>query len=316
MPKPSNLHTQLASQVLDFIASRKLPAGSHLPEPELCKHFNVSRTPVRAALKLLMRQGVVEQRPRRGFFTLHGEQQPVDTPLPESQEESLYLQIAEDRVLQNLSAHNSEADLLRRYPVPRGVLVRVLQRLLREGLAEKRPGRGWMFTPVLDSRKMHDESYRFRLALEPLALLERTFALDQRAADQCERQHQRILDGEVRQISSIELFEMNADFHELLAASSGNRFFLQAVQQQNRLRRFVSYHWTYGADRVIETCREHLAVLAAVRDGNLTWAASLLRHHLEVSSSVSPYPGEQDAGSESPDQLIQGAPEHMITLKP
>jgi DNA-binding GntR family transcriptional regulator len=311
MNKPSSLHAQLANQVLEYLATRDLPPNSHVPEPELCERFHVSRTPVRGALKLLCEQGYVAHVPRRGYFTA----QPIaigsDEALPESEEESLYLEIAEDRIQQRLPAQNSEADLLRRYPVAKGLLIRVLQRLMREGLAEKRPGRGWRFTPVLDSKQMHDESYRFRLAIEPLALLEDTFELDEEAAARSAAKHERILDGALEQITPIELFEMNAEFHELLAASSRNRFFLQAIQQQNRLRRFVNYHWTYGTDRVIETCREHMEVLKAVRDGDMQWASSLLRRHLEVSSAVSPYPEipeEQDAG-------IQGAPERVIRLK-
>jgi DNA-binding GntR family transcriptional regulator len=308
MSKPSNLHAQLANQVLDYISASDMPAGSHLPEPQLCDRFHVSRTPIRGALRLLSRQGYLEHVPRRGYFTTRGGRNaPVDE-LPESQEESLYLEIAEDRINQRLPAQNSEADLLRRYPVPKGLLTRVLQRLLREGLVEKRPGRGWMFTPVLDSKRMHDESYRFRLAIEPLALLESTFELDEEAAARIASKHERILNGSLQQITPIELFEMNAEFHELLARSSGNRFFLQAIQQQNRLRRFVNYHWTYGADRVLETCREHMAVLNAVREGDMTWAASLLRRHLEVSSQVSPYPLGAGEGN------LQGAPERVIQI--
>jgi DNA-binding GntR family transcriptional regulator len=159
---------------------------------------------------------------------------------------------------------------------------------------------------------MHDESYRFRLAIEPLALLEKSFELDEEAAARCAAKHERVLDGSIDQISPIDLFEMNAEFHELLAASSGNRFFLQAIQQQNRLRRFVNYHWTYGPDRVRETCREHMDVLKAVRDGDMPWAASLLRRHLEVSSMVSPYPKI----AEPADSGIVGAPERLIHLKP
>lgn len=311
MKKPSNLHAKLANQVLEHVQANGLPRGSHLAEPELCKQFNVSRTPIRAALGLLHKQGYVEHIPRRGYFTSRPARRAASETLPESDEERLYLEIAEDRVNQRLPSHNSEADLLRRYGVPRRVLVGVLQRLLRESLVQKRPGRGWTFTPVLDSRAMHDESYRFRLAIEPLALLEKSFRLDEEAAARCETKHERILSGVAKEITPIELFEMNAEFHELLAASSGNRFFLQAIRQQNRLRRFVNYHWTYGPERVIETCREHMEVLKAAKSGDMGWASSLLRHHLEVSSTVTPYRDGGDGNSED----IQGAPERIIRLR-
>ncbi len=310
MNRPSNLHARLASQVLDYVRRNRLPAGTHLPEPALCARFNVSRTPVRAALALLEAQGYVERVPRRGYFTLKGGGAGAGDDLPEAEEDRLYLQVAQDRVLKRLPPQNSEADLLRRYPVPRRVLTRVLERLLREGLAERRPGRGWTFSPVLDSKRVHDESYRFRRVIEPAALLEKGFRLDEAAAARSEEKHMRILSGAVRQVTPIELFEMNAEFHELLAASSGNRFFLEAIRQQNRLRRFVNYHWTYGAERVLETCREHMAVLHAVKAGDLGWASSLLRRHLEVSSAVSPYP----EGADSDASDVGGTPERVIQL--
>ena len=310
MSKTSKFHTRLANQVLEYLVAADIQPGSHLAEPDLCDRFHVSRTPIRGALKLLSAQGYLEHVPRRGYFTSKNSFDRLTTDLPESEEESLYLEIAEDRISQRLPTQNSEADLLRRYPVAKGLLIRVLQRLLREGLAEKRPGRGWMFTPVLDSKQMHDESYRFRLAIEPLALLEESFELDEEEASKSAAKHERILNGNVAQITPMELFEINAEFHELLAAGSHNRFFLQSIQQQNRLRRFVNYHWTFGPQRVIETCHEHMEVLKAIRNGDMQWASSLLRRHLEVSSSFSPYSSSAEHASSD----IQGSPERVILL--
>lgn len=304
---PSNLQTQLAAQILTYIQHNRLAPSSHLAETALCKHFKVSRTPVRAALSLLEDRGYLQHIPRRGFFTREQANDCDASNLPGVVEEELYLTIAEDRISRQLPAQVSEADLARRYHVSKGALTRALQRLLREGLVERRPGRGWMFAPVLDSKETHDESCRFRLAIEPQALLEPTFRLDQEAARICEEKHRRILDGKATEVSTIELFEMNAEFHELLARSSGNRFFLQAVQQQNRLRRFVNYHWTYGAERVIRTCQEHMGILEAIRKEDMTWAANLLRRHIEISASINPYDEEVPA-----DAALQ----HVIPLAP
>src|SRR3546814_6254284 len=41
--------------------------GHHLVELDLCRQFDVSRTPVRGALRLLADQGVVESRANRGY---------------------------------------------------------------------------------------------------------------------------------------------------------------------------------------------------------------------------------------------------------
>ncbi len=301
MSGPSRLQEQLADAVLEYARDAGMTTGAHLPEPVLCERFKVSRTPVRAALSLLARRGYVRHVPRKGYFLARKPRGDRTAGTARSDEERLYLAIAEDRISRRLPDHVSEADLLRRYGVTRSLLGRVLQRLLHEGLVERRPGRGWMFAPVLDSQQAHDESYRFRIALEPLALLEPMFALDEAAAARSEEKHRAIVEGRVRAITPVELFEMNAEFHEIIAAGAQNRFFLQAVQQQNRLRRFVNYHWIYGPERALRTCREHLVVLAAIRAGDRVWAATLLRQHLESTGRVSPY----EEGTSAPERLIR-----------
>ena len=85
---------------------------------------------------------------------------------------------------------------------------------------------------------------------------------------------------------SIALYEMNAAFHEGLAAASGNRYLLVAVQQQNRLRRFGNYDWTFGHERVIVNCREHLAILDQLEASQNEAAAALLRRHLEGAARL------------------------------
>lgn len=310
MNKPSahvnDFQARLANQIASYISTKALPAGSHLPEQFLSELFQVSRTPVRAALSMLTSQGVIEHRRNRGYFTRSDGSRLDPADLPMSDEERVYLSIASDRMTRELPDQVSEADLLRRYDAARSVINRALQRLLREGLVEKRPGRGWAFAPVVDSEEAHDESYRFRLSIEPAALLEPTFKLDTERAARSRATHENLLAASTREVSAIDLFEMNAEFHELLAASSGNRFFLQAVKQQNRLRRFANYRWVYGPTRPVEACREHLTILDALESGDRFWASTLLRKHLEISSSLTPYqPGLPDNVTPEPRLLVR-----------
>ncbi len=296
----------LAARILSYLVENAVEKGSHLPEAVLCSEFNVSRTPVRAALNALEQQGIIERRPNRGYFTAQDPASLKVKDLPEPLDEKLYFQIAEDRLSATLPQNVSEADLFRRYDVAKPVLQRVLQRLLQEGLVERRPGRGWMFCPVLDSPRAHDESYRFRMVIEPALVLEPGFKLDSERAAACEEKHLAVTERRIREISSIQLYEMNAEFHELLAASSGNRFFLDAVRHQNRLRRFVGYHWVYGAERAIETCNEHLEILSTLRRGDQAWASALLRRHLDISGQLSPYEKRASAAREAgPQRIIQ-----------
>lgn len=60
------LSIQVTKKIEDDIVFGNLPPGTKLDEQELCNRYNVSRTPVREALKLLAADGLVEIRPRRG----------------------------------------------------------------------------------------------------------------------------------------------------------------------------------------------------------------------------------------------------------
>jgi DNA-binding GntR family transcriptional regulator len=62
----SRLSDRLREAVEEEITTGKLLPGCRLDEVELAKRFNVSRTPIREALNLLLGEGLIEMRPRRG----------------------------------------------------------------------------------------------------------------------------------------------------------------------------------------------------------------------------------------------------------
>jgi DNA-binding GntR family transcriptional regulator len=60
------IHEQILPHIRDDIIDGRWPPGERLPEPLLCKEFGISRTPLRAALKLLEADGFVELLPHVG----------------------------------------------------------------------------------------------------------------------------------------------------------------------------------------------------------------------------------------------------------
>jgi DNA-binding GntR family transcriptional regulator len=64
--EPTSLHTDVVHQLRDFIVEGHLPPGSRVPERELCARLNVSRTPLREALKVLAAEGLIDLLPNRG----------------------------------------------------------------------------------------------------------------------------------------------------------------------------------------------------------------------------------------------------------
>jgi DNA-binding GntR family transcriptional regulator len=289
-PGSSRLQAQLAGRILTHAREQGFAAGAWLSENALAQAFGVSRTPVRGALAVLSRRGLVNAVPRKGYLLKRAVREQDLEPYAdtENEDDRLVERMAADRFAHNLPEQVSEADLMRRYGVARSALVRVLTRMARDSVIERCVGHGWRFLPTLDSADVRDESYQFRLLVEPSSLLEPTFRFDPPRAQRLREDHLALLAGGLRQVSSVKFFELNAQFHEFMAVCSGNRFFHQAVLNQNRLRRFFSYNWTYGQERMRNACTEHVAILDSLIAGNREHAASLLRQHLMGASRVRP----------------------------
>jgi DNA-binding GntR family transcriptional regulator len=280
----SPLQQRIAARVVD--AMRALAPGTALSEVSLAQQLGVSRTPVRAALAALAQRGVLKRVPGAGY-RLHGPRTrlaalALDAPVNDA--DRVFLAIAKDRLEGALPTEVSEADLMRRYEVTRPTVLKVLARLAEVGQVERKTGHGWAFMSSISDAATRIESYRFRLLIEPASLTEPGFKLDADWLADMRARHEAMLRKAWRDSDAITLFELNAEFHEGLAAASGNRFFQMAIQQQNRLRRFVNVYWTHGPERVAVSCREHLDILARLEAGDNEVAAALMRRHLQQAS--------------------------------
>lgn len=69
IPRPirrRTLHHNVTEQLRDMIVENELAAGDRIDEKALCDLFEISRTPLREALKVLASEGLVELFPNRG----------------------------------------------------------------------------------------------------------------------------------------------------------------------------------------------------------------------------------------------------------
>lgn len=284
----SPLQIDLARRIIEKLRDSGAEAGTRVGAPELAREFGVSRTPISAALDLLVALGALRRSAKRGV-ELACDAQELDPRdfLQASPIEDIYRRMMSDRASGLLDQENSEAELLARYAVSRGVIRKLLMRFAAEGLIHRLPGHGWRFADSLVGDEAYRESYEFRMAVECAALRSPYFRADQKQLGPIRRAHERLLADQDRTTGSDEWFRVNAAFHENLAACSGNRFLTEAVRQQNNLRRMhesASYE-DLPAARINQSCREHLAILDAVDSGNLDWAEALLRQHLREASS-------------------------------
>lgn len=282
--RPANrLQRELADRLVDLLSRSDIEPGARLAEHALARRLNVSRTPIRGALRHLAAQGIVGHASGRGYALLRRPEAPAAVESSEGRqaEDRLIIAVAQDRLRDALDDHVSEADLTRRYGASRQVVGRALAMLAEAGLISRRPGYGWMFEPLPNDRAAREESYRFRVLIEPAALVEPGFTLDRAWAAEMRDRHEQALAQPWSDTSSVAFFEMNAAFHEGLARQSGNRFIQLAVAQQNRVRRFRNYNWTLGVERVVVNCRQHLEILDRLEDGDGEVAALLMRRHIE-----------------------------------
>ena len=284
--KPSRLQADLARRILARLRQENAAPGHALIELELCAAFDVSRTPVRGALKLLEEQGVVKPARGRGLVLAR---LPPETATAESGEEDeesrLFEALAQSRAKGALPDQFTQQELMRRFGTRLSTALALLRRLSELGLIEKRPGNGWAFTP--DPARTLSESYAFRRALEPQMLLQPGFRLDRAWAEKARAQHQKLRKKVWRPGDGTRFHAVNADFHAQLAKSSGNRAMLKAVERQNQLRQFLIGQWDYPMEEVHSAIDDHLEILAALEAGYADKAAALMLHHLTQSASQS-----------------------------
>src|SRR3984893_17890984 len=139
----------LANQLLDVIRDARLEPGHHLREQQLADHVGVSRTPIRSALNLLAKRGIVETRKNHGYFlrkpfdSLHR----IEIEVPSTAEEELYQRLVRARLDNVVPNSMPKSEIARRYRVDRVALTRNLARLAQGGVIAKNRGAGWDLPP-------------------------------------------------------------------------------------------------------------------------------------------------------------------------
>jgi DNA-binding GntR family transcriptional regulator len=283
------LTQRVSRYILDQALAGGYENGRHMTESDLAGRLGISRTPVRAALRFLHERELLAHVPNRGY-TLVADREALGQArreMPEDEEKTLYYRVLRDRLAGKLPTRVNELELAQTYGVPRPLLRNVMTTLLQDGVLRGRHYQRWEFTETLDSVESERESYRFRLTVECAALREPGFKVEHERLLAC-REQQRTLLTHASRHSWMEFFEANAQFHELLASASGNRFILDAVKQQNRLRRIsdLSDYPLVNIDLLRKSCREHLQILDAVEENKLEVAAKHMHAHLSRASDI------------------------------
>ncbi len=102
---PNSLHHQVADTLREQIFAGVLAPGSFLDEVALCERLEISRTPLREALKVLTSEGLLRHEPRRGCFVNEVTEQDLDDIFP-------VIALLEGRCAFEAARNATDADLL------------------------------------------------------------------------------------------------------------------------------------------------------------------------------------------------------------
>jgi DNA-binding GntR family transcriptional regulator len=287
--KPRTNHLELARRILEHTQESGLVAGDPVAEQALARTFQVSRTLIRGALKVLLEENLLSHEAGKGYRLLTSPTgQAFNATLPQAAEEELAASVLRDRMAGRLGDSISISELMRRYDIGRPAAQKALQQLSESQAIERGPGQSWLFRPSLNSLAALEESLKFRLILEPEALLSPSFTADPQRLSLLRSASQSLLASPVEDFDIQQFRELDISFHELLAQSCGNRFISDALLQHQSLRRLPNLLPSVSVHRLQEALREHLQIIAHIERGQMEIAADLLRLHLRLSAAQRP----------------------------
>ena len=278
-------HLALAKQILSVALERGMKAGDHLPEQSFSEACGVSRTPIRSAFKILENNNILYRRQEEGYFlsTAATSQTAKAIQALEEAEDSLAHRILTDRAERRIDEIQSVSALARRYGSTRNTVLLSLKILAQNGIVTQLPSRAWAFQPMIDSPKSIDESFDFRLQMEPQAILAPGFSLDIKRAGLLRSQIDEFLSAGEERVTTGGFRRIDTAFHILIAQCSGNRFVRGSLLAHHRLRKASRRSTSMPNFRLRQAMVEHQEILDSLERNQFDLAADQMVVHLRRS---------------------------------
>jgi DNA-binding GntR family transcriptional regulator len=295
--RPRANHLELAQRILEAVSRGGYRAGDRLAEQQIATLCNVSRTPVRSALRLLAGQGAVRWRKDSGYTLAIDPAGAIEAAadLPSAEEDRLAESILRDRGARRLDDTVTASSLARRYSANRRAVLKALRILEAGNWIEKAPGQSWLFRAAHEGPEALAESYDYRLMLEPAALLAPGFRLDEARATALRLGMEAQLASPESSFDVREFQRLDLEFHDMVARGAANRFVGQALADHLKLRRMPGMLHGINVFRLKQSTREHLAILDQLESRQFEAAADLMRLHLRLSRSQRPQAASRGA---------------------
>lgn len=278
-------HLALAQKILSVALERGLVPGDHLPEQIFSEACGVSRTPIRSAFKILEEKDILQWRQEEGYFLALGSTDEIGAVIRalEDAENSVAHRILSDRAERRITDVQSVSALTRRYKVPRTSVLNALKILSKDGIVRQLPGRAWAFQPLVDSPAALEDSFDFRLIMEPQAITAPEFALDSKRAGLVREHMNAALGAGDGRLTPTIFRRIDIEFHILIAECSGNRFLRGTLAAHHRLRKASQKSAAIPDFRLKQAMLEHLEILDSLERNQFQLAADQITVHLRRS---------------------------------
>jgi len=176
----------------------------------------------------------------------------------------------------------SENTLSRTVSVSRTPLRQALQRLQYEGIVVAIPKVGWQVVPVNFAKL--DELYDFRLLIETHCVAQLC------ATTACHTTIEKMLDSwdvdeKLMPSAGLEVGALDEGFHQGLVAALGNAEMIRThtdITERIRLVRRLDFT---QQNRILDTFREHTAILKSILNQDSGQAQQLIRTHIAASKA-------------------------------
>lgn len=190
-----------------------------------------------------------------------------------------------------------EQELAERYGMSRTPVRETLRLLASTGLVEMRLRQGAVVATLTIPRLI--QMFEVMADLEGLCARLAARRLPQRMLEQMEEGHRACAEA-LKNNNPEAFYDANRVFHEAIYAASNNGFLEETTRAlRNRVAPYRRYV-TYQPGRMIDTMREHEAVMAAIRAGDGDAADRLMRDHVNLlggsfADFISSFPGAMEA---------------------
>jgi len=293
-----NLYELIYRSLYEQIADGSLQPGLVLLEGAIAEAFQVSRAPVKTALGMLFRDGLVSRFEGRGYV-IPGSVEPVrmnlrqaGLRLPGESEPELPPRLGWERIYTDAEREIGaavafgrfrilEARMATHYNVGRTIIRDVLGRMHERRLIDREDRAHWAAGP-LSAALLHDY-YAIRRILEPAALLLAAPRLD---ADEVRRMRDHVAAAEagLPDVAPDVLLALDQDLHVHCVQRHGNARLAEMIQaSQIVLLANYTFLRYLGVPEAVPELAEHRVIFELLLQGNADAAAAALRAHLDRS---------------------------------